>query len=115
DMAVPGQGIGAGHQEERAIGDVAHVEGPGGGRVEQVAHEDFVADAKRQYEDQPAEAFADPGAEQVDEKQEASHFLSPERKRRTITRGWHLTMPPSSTTQGRNKPVQPSIFPKWCS
>ena len=72
-MAVARQRVGAGHQEQRAVGDVAEVEGPGGRRAEDIAHEHLVADAERQHQDQPGERLADPGAERVDEEQKLRH------------------------------------------
>ena len=75
-MSVARQRVGAGHQEQRAVVDVAEVEGPGGRRAEHVAHEHLVADAERQNENQPGERLADPHAERVDPEQEAVHDLT---------------------------------------
>ena len=72
-VAVARQRVGAGHQEQGAVGDVAEVERPGGRRAQHVAHEHLVADAERQHQDQPGERLADPGAERVDEEQKARH------------------------------------------
>ena len=75
NMAVARQRIGAGHQKQRAIIDVAEVEGPGRRRAEDIAHQHFITDAERQNEDQPSEALADPEAERVDEEQKFFHVL----------------------------------------
>ncbi len=72
-VLVSHQRIGAGHQEHGAVGDVADVERPGRRRAQDVAHEDLVADAQREHEDQPTEGLADPRAERVDEEQKSGH------------------------------------------
>ncbi len=72
-MAVARERVGAGHQEHRAVGDVADVERPGGRRAQHVAHEHLVADAEREHEDQPGERLADPGAEFIDEEKKLGH------------------------------------------
>ena len=72
-MAVARERIGAGHQEHRAIGDVADVESPGGRRTQHVAHEHLVADTQRQDENQPGERLSDPGAELINEEEKFFH------------------------------------------
>jgi len=72
-MAVARERVRAGHQEHRAIGDVADVESPGGRRTQHVAHEYLVADTQGEDENQPGERLADPRAELIDEEQEFRH------------------------------------------
>ena len=69
DVTVARQRVGAGHQEQRTVVDIAEVEGPGRRRPQCVAHEHLVADAEGQHQNQPGECLADPGTEGVNEIQ----------------------------------------------
>ena len=70
-VAAARERVGAGHVEHRAVHQVAHVERPAGGLVQDVAHEHLVRGAEGEDHQAPGEGVPDGPAQQVDAVDEA--------------------------------------------